>query len=60
MMISDEMVEKYKKGSKPEHIATQARSMNSSCYFETINQTETDLESKIFITIRNTQHLGLC
>jgi hypothetical protein len=26
---------------------------------ETINQTETDLESKIFIIIRNTQHLPI-
>jgi len=50
MMISDEMVEKYKKGSKPEHIATQAEVDEiKTLLTETINQTETDLESKIFI-----------
>ncbi|NGY36528.1 DinB family protein [Flavobacterium sp. XN-5] len=50
MMISDEMVEKYKKGTKPEHIATQAEVDEiQSLLAETINQTETDLENNLFI-----------
>lgn len=50
MMISDEMVEKYKKGTKPEHIATQAEVDEiQSLLAKTINQTETDLENNIFI-----------
>ncbi|MEZ7505687.1 DinB family protein [Flavobacterium sp. Arc2] len=50
MMISDEMVEKYKKGTKPEHIATQAEVDEiQALLLESINQTETDLENKIFI-----------
>jgi hypothetical protein len=49
MMISDEMVEKYKKGTKPEHIATQAEVDEIQILLiETINQTESDLENKIF------------
>jgi formate dehydrogenase maturation protein FdhE len=49
MMISDEMVEKYKKGTKPEHIVTQAEVDEiQTLLMETINQTETDLENKIF------------
>lgn len=49
MMISNEMVEKYKKGTKPEHIATQAEVDEiQTLLVETINQTETDLENKIF------------
>jgi hypothetical protein len=37
------------KGSKPEHIATQAEVDELKLLLlETINQTETDLESKIF------------
>ena len=50
MMISDEMVEQYKKGTKPEHIATQAEVDKIQIALEeTINQTEIDLENKIFI-----------
>ncbi|TDE06619.1 DinB family protein [Flavobacterium hiemivividum] len=50
MMISNEMVEKYKKGTKPEHIATQAEVDEiQSLLAETINQTETDLENNLFI-----------
>jgi hypothetical protein len=49
MMISGEMVEKYKKGTKPEHIVTQAEVDEiQTLLMETINQTETDLENKIF------------
>lgn len=49
MMISDEIVEKYKKGTKPEHNVTQAEVDEiKSLLFETINQTEADLNNKIF------------
>ncbi|MFV8341435.1 DinB family protein [Flavobacterium sp. XS2P39] len=49
MMISDEMIEKYKKGTKPEHIATQTEvDAMKSLLFETINQTRVDFDSKIF------------
>jgi hypothetical protein len=49
MMVSDEMVEKYKKGTKPEHVATQAELEEIKNYlFETINQTKVDFENKIF------------
>ena len=53
MMISKDMVEKYKKGTKPEHIATQAEVDEiQSLLTETINKTEADLESKIFINFQ--------
>jgi hypothetical protein len=49
MMISEEMVEKYKKGTKPEQDATQAEVDEiQSLLFETINQTKADLENKVF------------
>ena len=49
MMISDEMVEKYKKGTKPEDIATQVEVDEIQLLLmQTINQTEIDLENKIF------------
>jgi hypothetical protein len=48
-MISDEMVEKYKKGTKPEDIATQSEVDEIQLLLmETINQTESDLENKNF------------
>ncbi|HLF50792.1 DinB family protein [Flavobacterium sp.] len=49
MMISDEMVEKYKKGTKPEHIVTQEE-VDEMKYLliETINQTEVDFNNNIF------------
>ena len=48
-MISDELVEKYKKGTKPEHIATQAEVDEiKSLLFETISQTKVDYDNKIF------------
>jgi hypothetical protein len=59
MMISDEMVEKYKKGSKPEHIATQEVDELKPLLLETINQTETDLESKIFINYQDPTSAGI-
>jgi hypothetical protein len=49
MMISDEIVEKYKKGTKPEHNVTQSEVDEiKSLLFETIDQTEADLNNKIF------------
>jgi formate dehydrogenase maturation protein FdhE len=51
MMVSDEMVEKYKKGTKPETDATQAEvDEMQSLLFETINQTKADYNSKVFKT----------
>lgn len=49
MMISDEMVEKYKKGTKPEQDATQAEVDEiKSLLFKTITQTKADFDNKIF------------
>jgi hypothetical protein len=49
MMISDEMVNAYKKGSKPEHNASQAEVDEiKSLLLKTINQTEVDFNNKIF------------
>lgn len=51
MMVSPEMVEKYKRGTKPEHLISQAEVDEiRSLLFETINQTKADLNSKIFKT----------
>lgn len=51
MMVSQEMVEKYKRGSKPEHHVSQVEVDEiRSLLFETINQTKADLNSKIFKT----------
>jgi formate dehydrogenase maturation protein FdhE len=51
MMVSDEMVEKYKKGTKPEGDATQAEVDEiQSLLFETINRTKADFNSKVFKT----------
>ncbi|WP_413999631.1 DinB family protein [Flavobacterium sp. W1B] len=49
MMISDEMVNKYKKGSAPVQDATQADVDEIKKFlFETIDQTKMDLDNKIF------------
>lgn len=49
MNVSDEMVEKYKKGTKPEHDATQAEVDEIKVLlFKTIDQTAIDLDNKIF------------
>jgi hypothetical protein len=49
MTISNDMVEKYKKGTKPEHQATQAEVDEIKVLlFTTIDQTEVDFENKIF------------
>ena len=49
MMVSPEMVDTYKRGTKPEHDATQEEiDAIRSLLFETINQTKADLNSKVF------------
>ena len=49
MMISDELVEKYKKGTKPEHPASQAEVEElKALLFTTIQQTQLDYEAKLF------------
>ena len=49
MMISDEMVGKYKKGTKPERDATQVEIDEiKSLLFKTIAQTKVDFDNKIF------------
>lgn len=49
MMVSDEMVEKYKKGTKPEHDVTQAEVAEiKDLLLETILKTEVDLNNKVF------------
>ena len=49
MMISDEMVEKYKKGTKPEGIAKQSEVDEiQSLLLETIDKTEADFDNNIF------------
>ncbi|MFI0491681.1 DinB family protein [Flavobacterium sp.] len=49
MNVSDEMVEKYKKGTKPEQAATQDEVDEiKSLLFKTIDETAVDLENKIF------------
>jgi hypothetical protein len=53
MMVSDELVEKYKKGSQPEQMATQADVAElQSLLFETINQTRTDFNRNIFVNFQ--------
>jgi hypothetical protein len=49
MLVSDEMVEKYKKGTKPEHIVSQSEADEiKGLLFETVDQTEADYNNKIF------------
>lgn len=49
MMVSDEMVEKYKKGTKPEHDATQAEVEEiKSLLNKTIAQTKEDFDNGVF------------
>lgn len=49
MMVSQEMVAKYKKGTKPVADVTQAEVDEiQSLLFQTIDQTETDFNQKIF------------
>ena len=49
MLVSDEMVSKYKRGSKPEAEVTQQEvDVVKELLFQTIEQTETDWNAKIF------------
>ena len=50
MIISDELVEKYKKGTKPEQDATQAEVAEiATLLMTTIDQTEMDLNNNVFV-----------
>ena len=49
MMISDDLVEKYRKGTRPEEIVTQAEvDVIKSLLFETIQKTKVDYDNNIF------------
>jgi hypothetical protein len=49
MMVSDEMIEKFKKGTKPEQAATQTEVDEiKSLLFSTIEKTKEDYENGIF------------
>lgn len=49
MLVSDELVEKYKKGTKPEQGATQAEVAEiKSLLFSTIEKTKEDFDNTIF------------
>ena len=49
MLVSDELLQKYIKGTKPEHIATQAEVDEiMSLLSKTIDQTEQDYDNGIF------------
>jgi hypothetical protein len=49
MLVSDELVDKYKKGTKPEHIATQADVDEiKQLLFDLIDQTQADYGSGVF------------
>lgn len=51
MMVSDELVEKYRKGTKPEgDISQEELEKIKSLLFETINKTEEDYSAKVFKT----------
>ena len=49
MLVSDELVDKYKKGTRPEHPATQAEVEElKALLFSTIQQTKLDYDAKLF------------
>jgi hypothetical protein len=49
MHVSDDLVEKYKKGTKPEHTATQEEVDLIKCLlFSTVEQMKTDYDNKVF------------
>jgi len=49
MMVSEELVQKYMKGTKPEHITTQSEVDEiKTLLSKTIDQTKVDFENKIF------------
>jgi hypothetical protein len=50
IMVSDEMVEKYRKGTKPEQDATQEEvDVIKSLLFKASEQAETDYKSGVFV-----------
>jgi hypothetical protein len=50
IVVSDEMVEKYRKGTKPEKDATQEEvDVIKSLLFKTIEQAETDYNNGVFV-----------
>lgn len=54
MLVSDELVEKYKKGTKPEQPATQAEVDElRTLLFDIIDQTQADYGSGIFTNYEN-------
>lgn len=49
MLVSEELIEKYKKGTKPEHTVTQVEvDKIKSLLFATIDQTKADYNNKTF------------
>jgi hypothetical protein len=53
MKISETLVEKYKKGTKPEQDATQAEVDEiNNLLMETIDQTEIDLNNNVFVNFQ--------
>jgi hypothetical protein len=49
MLVSDELVDKYKKGSKPEQAATQAEvDQIKALLFDLVDQTQADYGSGVF------------
>jgi hypothetical protein len=49
MHVSDDLVEKYKKGTKPEHTATQEEEdVIKSLLFSTVEQMKSDYETNLF------------
>jgi hypothetical protein len=49
MLVSEEMVEKYRKGTKTEHFASQEEVDEiMSLLTQTINQTEIDIQNEVF------------
>ncbi|CAN1497179.1 DinB-like domain containing protein [Flavobacteriaceae bacterium] len=50
MVVSDEMVEKYRKGTKPEHDVTQAEVDEiKALLFKTVDQAESDYTNGLFV-----------
>ncbi|MGL5113213.1 MAG: DinB family protein [Flavobacterium sp.] len=49
MHVSDELVERYKKGSKPQHSVTEVEvALVKSLLFSTVEQTKSDYEKNLF------------
>lgn len=49
MQVTDDLVEKYRKGSKPEHTVTQEEvDLIKSLLFPTVEQMKTDYDNKVF------------